>query len=74
MMVRVEQQSPLALELERQGRRFDWFTQQMGQSRWSVWRAITGRAVPRAGFYERAAVVLGVPVEQIKPNEQEAAA
>lgn len=74
MMVRIEQQSPLARELERQGRRLDWFAEQMGQSRWAIWRAITGRTTPRPGFYERAAAVLGVPVEQIRPREHEGAA
>jgi hypothetical protein len=63
----------LVAELQRQGRRVEWFCQQMGVSRWAFWRIESGRAGAPIDWYERAAAVLGVRVEDIAPEELAAA-
>lgn len=57
-------------EVARQGRRLSWVAQQLGVSTYALWRYETGRSAPPRDWYERAAQVLGVPVEQIAPLEE----
>lgn len=63
----------LIAALNQQGRRIDWFAQQMGVSRWAFWRFETGRSAPPNDWYERAAEILGVNVDDVRPQEQVAA-
>jgi predicted transcriptional regulator len=58
--------------LNAQGRRIDRFAQQAGVSRWAFWRYETGCASPPSDWYERAAAILGVAVEDIAPLESAA--
>ncbi len=51
----------------------NWVAQQLGVSPYAVWRYETGRASPPVDWYERAAKVLGVRVEDIAPEETAAA-
>jgi hypothetical protein len=61
----------LAAELRRQGRSIRWFCEQMGVSRFAFWRIETGDAGAPSHWYERAAGILGVPLEQITPEPKE---
>jgi predicted transcriptional regulator len=63
----------LLAEIERQGRRLEWVAEQLGVSRWALWRFETGRSAPPVDWYERAAGVLGVDVAAIEPQEPIAA-
>lgn len=58
----------LLAEIDRQGRRKDWVARQLGVSAYALWRYETGRSAPPAGWYERAAALLGVPVCRIEPK------
>ena len=60
-------------EIRRQGRRVNWVAEQLGVSQYALWRYETGRSAPPLDWYERAAVVLGVAVEDIEPREPVAA-
>jgi predicted transcriptional regulator len=55
-------------EIRRQGRRMNWVARQMGVSTYALWRYETGRSSPPLDWYERAAAVLGVPVEAVSPE------
>lgn len=60
-------QSPLNRELARQGRTKAWMADQLGVGPWTYSR-IEGRKQPApAGYYERAAAVLGVNVLVVAP-------
>jgi predicted transcriptional regulator len=56
-----------------QGRRMTWVAQQLGVSSYALWRYETGRSSPPLDWYERAAKVLGVRVQDIEPEERAAA-
>jgi predicted transcriptional regulator len=58
----------LLAEIRRQGRRVNWVAAQLGVSSYAFWRYETGRSGPPVDWYERAAAVLGVPVEVIEPD------
>lgn len=63
----------LLAEIRRQGRRVNWVAEQMGVSTYAFWRYETGRSGAPTDWYERAAQVLGVPVEDVTPQEPVAA-
>lgn len=63
----------LLAEIRRQGRRANWVAAQLGVSTYAFWRYETGRSGPPADWYERAALILGVPAEDIAPEELVAA-
>ncbi len=57
-----------------QGRRANWVAEQLGVSQYAFWRYETGRSGPPADWYERAAKVLGVSVDEIVPEGEPIAA
>jgi predicted transcriptional regulator len=63
----------LLAEIRKQGRRVNWVAEQLGVSQYAFWRYETGRSGPPVDWYERAAQVLGVSVEDIAPQEPVAA-
>jgi hypothetical protein len=63
----------LLAEIRRQGRRVNWVADQLGVSQYALWRYETGRSAPPSDWYERAATVLGVAVEDIEPQDVVAA-
>lgn len=63
----------LAAELRRQGRSVRWFCEQMGVSRFAFWRIETGDAGAPKDWYERSALVLGVPSCVVSPEDAIAA-
>lgn len=63
----------LLAEIRRQGRRNRWVADQLGVSYYAFWRYESGRSAPPEGWYERAAAILGVPVEDVMPQELVAA-
>jgi hypothetical protein len=63
----------LLAELRRQGRSIRWFCDQMGVSRFAVWRIETGDAGAPHDWYQRAALLLGVSLQDIAPEELAAA-
>lgn len=67
------QNERLKAELRRQGRSLRWFCQQMGVSRYTLWRIETGDAGAPPNWYGRAAQVLGVPEYVVAPEELAAA-
>lgn len=66
--------SPLRRELAARGIRFTWLCRQLGIGAWTFSRIEGGTQPAPAGFYERAAAILGVPVEQIEREPKEVAA
>lgn len=66
--------SPLTRELARQRLRRDWLAQKLGVGPWTFSRIEGGQQPAPDDWYDRAAEVLGVPVEQLKPASDEVAA
>lgn len=64
---------PLKAELDRRGIRHAWLARQLGVSKWTFWRIEAGIQPAPADWYERAAHVLGVNVEDIAPTVEVAA-
>lgn len=65
--------SPLTRELSRQRLRRDWMAERLGVRPWTFSRIEAGVQPPPSDWYERAAAVLGVSVEDIAPREEVAA-
>jgi predicted transcriptional regulator len=63
----------LIAEIQRQGRRLNWVASALGVSQYALWRYETGRSAPPSDWYERAAMLLGVNVEDIEPRAEVAA-
>jgi hypothetical protein len=55
--------------LRAQGRSTTWFCRQMNINRSTLWRVEQGLIAPPADWYQRAAAVLGVNVDEISPAE-----
>jgi hypothetical protein len=68
------QETPLARLLNGRGVRHSWLAQQLGVSKFAMHRVLTGKQSAPAEWYERAAEVLGVPVEDIMPEPEATAA
>jgi hypothetical protein len=66
--------SPLTRELNRQGRRRDWLAEQLGVQPWTFSRIEARSQNAPDGWYERAALLLGVPVDTIRPQPELVAA
>lgn len=65
---------PIAVELERQGLRHDWFARQLGLSKWMLSHYLAGRRPAPDKFYREAALVLKVPESSLRPNHEPVAA
>jgi hypothetical protein len=65
--------SPLCREIVRQGRFRNGFAKRLGVRPWTFSRIEAGVQPAPEGWYERAAEVLGVPVDDIRPREEVAA-
>lgn len=65
--------SRLTDELDRRGIRYSWLARQLGVQNWTFTRYEGGARRPPADWYDRAAVVLGVSVESIRPEAEVAA-
>lgn len=66
--------TPLTRELARQRLRRDWLADKLGVKPWTFSRIEAGVQSAPANWYSRAATVLGVPVEAIRPEPTEVAA
>lgn len=63
--------SPLGRELNRQGRRRDWLAERLGVKPWTFSRIEGGVQTAPDKWYERAALVLGVDINVVLPDEEE---
>jgi transcriptional regulator with XRE-family HTH domain len=59
--------SPLMDEIDRQGLRREFFAAAMGVKPWTLSKIEAGKQPVPAGFYERAAAYLRVPVDSVRP-------
>lgn len=66
--------SPLARELNRQRLRRDWLAERLGVKPWTFSRIEAGVQPAPQGWYERAALALGIDVSVILPEEDQVAA
>jgi len=73
VVVPTREDTPLARLLNRRGIRHTWLAEQLGVSKWIVHRVLTGKQSATDAWYERVADILGVPVDQIRPEEKAAA-
>lgn len=69
----VGNKSPLAAELDRRGIRHVWMAGQLGVKKWTFSRIEGGLVKAPPDFYERAAQILGVDVDAIRPAQGVAA-
>ena len=58
--------------LNSRGVRHTWMAEQLGVSKWIFHRVEAGKQPAPPGWYERAAAILGVAVEDIAPLERAA--
>jgi len=65
--------TPLTRLLDRQGRRRWWMAKQLGVKPWTFSKVEAGVIPIPDGWYERAAAILGVSVEEITPEQPIAA-
>lgn len=65
--------TPLTRELARQRLRRDWLAERLGVRPWTFTRVEKGEQRAPEGWYERAADILGVPVDRIRPETEIAA-
>lgn len=63
--------TPLAAELDRRGIRYGWMADQLGIKKWTFTRIERGSTRPPADYYERAADILGVDVDAVRPHAAE---
>jgi transcriptional regulator with XRE-family HTH domain len=63
------QDSAIERILEARGVRRDWLANRLGISPSRFTHIEAGRRPPPPGYYERAAAILGVPVEMVRPDE-----
>lgn len=60
--------TPLTRALQQRGIRHIWLADLLGVKKWTFTRIEKGEQSPPAGYYERAAEILGLPVESIVPS------
>lgn len=65
--------TPLKQELDRRGIRYSWMASRLGVKPWTFTRIEGGEQTRPDDWYERAAEILGVAVDNISPQEQIAA-
>lgn len=66
--------SPLTRELDRQGRRRDWLAERLGVKPWTLSKIEAGTQSAPSWWYPKAAAELGVTVDAILPQKEEAVA
>ena len=68
------EETSLARLLNRRGVRHTWLAQQLGVNKWVVHRVLTGKQSASAEWYEEVAALLGVDVQEIRPEPGEGTA
>lgn len=63
-----EQKSTIKRMCDVRGIKYRWLAQQLGMSEGHFNHIEAGRRVPREGYYEDAARILGIPVDIIRPE------
>lgn len=73
-VIATEDKTPLAALLNRRGIRHTWLAHQLGISKFAMHRVLTGKNTAPDVLYARAAILLGVNVDEITPSEELSAA
>lgn len=67
------EKTPLKRLCDVRGIKYGWFASQLGMSHGHFAHIEAGRRVPPPDYYEKAARILGVPEDMLRPEKRDAA-